>query len=334
MNTNGAITVATNFAKGLTNLLSTTNYVNTTVTAATNGAITVSTNFAKGLTNILATTNFVNTAVTAATNGAITVATNYVNTVLAAATNAMATTNYVNTALAAATNAIATTNWVNTVVQVATNTLSWAITNNSTGNALSNLTVNGSLTVTNVGTFNVGTNLSVSSTGGTFSGVTVTNGSLVVSNVTSSSGFQAASTAVSVIHGTFAINAQTSFDTSGNGLVGGVGVTNGTLTANGVNVTNIGATNIIYPVLTTTNQSLDFSQAELQITNNLTWTNGINFPPAGYARYLGVTVWGTNLTITWPTNWSSSHTNTMVFTNGLIAFKAVGTNVWAAGYQP
>lgn len=80
------------------------------------------------ITNGLASTNFVNTTVQAATNGLTGggVTLGGVTNVVVAFTNNLATTNYVNTATngfvrASITNGLATTNYVNTTVQSATN---------------------------------------------------------------------------------------------------------------------------------------------------------------------------------------------------------------------
>ena len=58
-----------------------------------------------------------------------------------------------------------------------------------------------------------------------------------------------------------------------------------------------------------------------------------NTPPATHATYLGATILGT-CTVIWPVPWGPYHACTNTFTNGTIAFKAMGTNVWATGYNP
>ena len=79
--------------------------------------------------------------------------------------------------------------------------------------------------------------------------------------------------------------------------------------------------------------TLDASQPEQTIIGDLTFTGIANAPASGTARYVGFTVIGVS-TVSWPQSWSSFNTNTVTLTNGLLAFKALGTSNSIAPYQP
>jgi hypothetical protein len=68
----------------------------------------------------------------------------------------------------------------------------------------------------------------------------------------------------------------------------------------------------------------------------LEFTNYVNAPEYGnIADYCTYNVVGTNIHVRWPRHWSPSTTNEYHFTNnGLVSFKILGTNVFAAGYHP
>jgi len=90
------------------------------------------------------------------------------------------------------------------------------------------------------------------------------------------------------------------------------------------------------PILTNTAAGVyaDFAAQELTITGNITFVGATNTPPVNNTVYLGATVSGIS-TVTFPAVWSLNNTNNPVtLTNGLVAFKAFGTNVTITTYQP
>jgi len=119
-----------------------------------------------------------------------------------------------------------------------------------------------------------------------------------------------------------------------NGIFGGVGLTNGGIYGNGIRLTNLNPTNLVFNSTTQTTAILNFNLAEIAITNNITFTSATGVASNGFAKYIGATVWGTGVTVAWPQIWSPNNTNLVVLTNGLVAFKCFGTNVFAAPYQP
>jgi hypothetical protein len=108
----------------------------------------------------------------------------------------------------------------------------------------------------------------------------------------------------------------------------------GNFYGSGAGLTNLNPANITYTISTQSTAVLDFTLPELAITNNITFTYATNTSTNGYAKYVGATVFGTGITVTWPQIWSPNNTNSVKLTNGLVAFKSFGTNVFAAPYQP
>jgi len=108
----------------------------------------------------------------------------------------------------------------------------------------------------------------------------------------------------------------------------------GTFIGNGSGLTNLSPTNLVFNCTTQTTAVLNFNLAEIAITNNITFTSATGVASNGFAKYIGATVWGTGVTVAWPQLWSPNNTNSVKLTNGVIAFKCFGTNVFAAPYQP
>jgi hypothetical protein len=108
----------------------------------------------------------------------------------------------------------------------------------------------------------------------------------------------------------------------------------GTFTGNGSGLTNLSPTNLIFNCTTQATAVLNFNLAEIAITNNIAFTSATGFASNGFAKYVGATVFGTGITVSWPQLWSPNNTNLVVLTNGIMAFKCFGTNVFAAPYQP
>ena len=99
-----------------------------------------------------------------------------------------------------------------------------------------------------------------------------------------------------------------------------------TLSSNSV----VFATNVVFPA----NAVLNFSNTEQIITGNITFTRATNCPPIDSVMYLGLTVFGSGIVVGWPQNWTPHQPNTVTMTNGLIAVKAYGTNIFLGTYQP
>jgi hypothetical protein len=79
---------------------------------------------------------------------------------------------------------------------------------------------------------------------------------------------------------------------------------------------------------------VSFAAPEVVLTNSVTFVGATNPPPAGWVAYVNVAVWGNGITVGWPAHWSPSGTNSVTLTNGLVAFRAYGTNITAAYLQP
>jgi len=112
------------------------------------------------------------------------------------------------------------------------------------------------------------------------------------------------------------------------------GTFTGTYIGDGSALTNLNPANLIFNATTQTTAVLNFNLNEIAITNNITFTSATGVASSGYAKYIGATVFGTGITVAWPQIWSPNNTNLVVLTNGLVAFKCFGTNVFAAPYQP
>jgi hypothetical protein len=112
------------------------------------------------------------------------------------------------------------------------------------------------------------------------------------------------------------------------------GTFTGTHIGDGSALTNLNPANLIFNATTQTTAILNFNLNEIAITNNITFTSATGVASNGFAKYIGATVWGTGVTVAWPQIWSPNNTNLVVLTNGLVAFKCFGTNVFAAPYQP
>ena len=108
----------------------------------------------------------------------------------------------------------------------------------------------------------------------------------------------------------------------------------GIFNGNGSALTNLNPANLIFNATTQTTAVLNFNLNEIAITNNITFTSATGVASNGYAKYIGATVFGTGITVAWPQIWSPNNTNLVVLTNGIVAFKCFGTNVFAAPYQP
>ena len=95
------------------------------------------------------------------------------------------------------------------------------------------------------------------------------------------------------------------------------------------------ATNLVTKVLdnTAATETVDFNKQELTIVGDITFTGAANWAEDGKTIYLGATVNGV-ATISWPAVWSPFNTNTVTLTNGLVAFKSFGTNIYIGVYQP
>jgi hypothetical protein len=103
---------------------------------------------------------------------------------------------------------------------------------------------------------------------------------------------------------------------------------------NGIGLTNLNPASLSFLVTTQMTAVLNFNLAEIAITNNITFTSATGVASNGYVKYIGATVWGTNITVSWPQIWSPNNTNIITLTNGLVAFKCFGSNIFAAYYQP
>jgi hypothetical protein len=112
------------------------------------------------------------------------------------------------------------------------------------------------------------------------------------------------------------------------------GTFTGTHIGDGSALTNLNPANLIFNATTQTTAVLNFNLNEIAITNNITFTSATGVASNGYAKYIGATVFGTGITVAWPQIWSPNNTNLVVLTNGIVAFKCFGTNVFAAPYQP
>ena len=112
----------------------------------------------------------------------------------------------------------------------------------------------------------------------------------------------------------------------------------GPISGNGSGLVELPATNVVgnalpAGTLAITNR-VSFAAPEVVLTNSVTFVGATNPPPAGWVAYVNVAVWGNGITVGWPAHWSPSGTNSVTLTNGLVAFRAYGTNITAAYLQP
>jgi len=104
-----------------------------------------------------------------------------------------------------------------------------------------------------------------------------------------------------------------------------------TATLNGGALTNLNLRT--YPAVAAS-AILDFTNTEQVVTSNITFIGATNYPPATNAMYVGITVLGSGIVVGWPQSWTPSQANTATLTNGLIAVKAYGSNIFLGTYQP
>ena len=91
-------------------------------------------------------------------------------------------------------------------------------------------------------------------------------------------------------------------------------------------------------VVTQSTAVLNFNFPETILTNNITYTS-IQGVPSNGVRSVMANVIGTNVIVSWPTEWTPNNTNTVYLTNGYVGFRVVAiqslaTNVMAVPYQP
>ena len=344
----------TNVVTGMTNGLATTNWVNTTVQAATNGltgggvtlggvtnvvtnivqsatnsllipttnqfiTLANATNVAGSLTNGLATTNYVNVA----TNGHVT----------ASITNGLATTNYVNVATnghvtASITNGLATTNYVN----VATNGfVTQSITNGLV--AVTNIGNSVVATMTNFGNafygrFN-GTGANVIGIGTSYAGYTWEFGqspyspsfeidAYVISGISAAYTFDSSGNLTAPF---FIGNGVSLTNAVGNGFVDRT-ITNGLATTNYVNTITNGLATTNYAISVTNN----YPWSGLYDTNGLAQSATNNYKPAVTNVVNGMT---NGLATTNYVNVATNGFVTQSITNGLVAVTNIGNSVVA-----
>lgn len=112
----------------------------------------------------------------------------------------------------------------------------------------------------------------------------------------------------------------------------------GTFTGNASGLVGLQATNVVGNALPAGTLAItnwvSFAAPEVVLTNSVTFVGATNQPPAGWVAYVNVAVWGNGITVGWPMQWSPSGTNSVTLTNGLVAFRAYGTNITAAYLQP